>query len=303
MPTPSGRATAAEKRAAAGAEEGVTPEEAHELAEQLAGRVPDAPTPEVGQPVNAAEALSFVIRELPSIGKTGTMSAPGSSYKYRELEEITSHVSVLFAKHGLVVTPRIIAWEQEQVGSTKAGNIVMECRVVMEYTFHHGASGTSIVAGSLGIGRDSSDKAGNKAQSAAFKYVLLPSLMIADGKDEQDAERIETSGRRSEPPRPPEQAQEPEDPDLEARRKKALDECGKVREQAGKDSPYTDAIRAEAERVMGPGTGKGSRVPAWCYDHPEDAYEFAHAQYELWSDGQQGGQGQLDVPPPSDNDR
>lgn len=246
-------------------------------------------------PMNVAEALSYVIRDLPGIGKDERMTQ-GASYNYRGIEQITGHAAVLFARHGVVVTPRVLSYDIVEAGKTKQDNLILEARLLIEYTFHHGASNTSIVASTLGVGRDSSDKCANKAMTAAFKYALMQTLMVADKKDEQDAERIEVGGSQAASTPPPGPPPPQEDPAVEALRARAVELCKQIKQVNGNEGAYTVALREEAARATG---GKG--VPTWCHDFPQEAFDFATIQSDLMAGAQQGSLD--DVPPPADADR
>ena len=54
---------------------------------------------------------------------------------------------------------------------------------LFEFTFTHGASGTSLTAYAMGEGTDSGDKSSNKAMTAALKYALRQTLLIETGDD------------------------------------------------------------------------------------------------------------------------
>jgi len=80
------------------------------------------------------------------------------------------------------------------------------------------------MATSFGQGRDTSDKAANKAATAAFKYLLMPALMISDRKDDPDHERIEAT---------PEEAPSPEDVAHQARHDALLAKAGAMAKMPG----------------------------------------------------------------------
>lgn len=140
---------------------------------------------------NIYSALSRVIGALPGIGKDSKMQGPGASYAYRGIETVTGHAAGLFAKEQIIVIPEVIERELDIVAKTSNGNPIFEARLLVRFTFWHGPSSTSVSGTTWGVGRDSSDKAGNKAMTAAFKYILLQTLMVADKADDPDSERIE----------------------------------------------------------------------------------------------------------------
>ena len=139
------------------------------------------------------EAWCRVIRDMPSVGKDKTMEQ-GQKYQYRSIEQFTGHAATLFAKHGVAVFPTLVEISYEDVGRTSNGNLILEARGVWDWTICWAGGDDKLIARTAGQGRDTSDKAANKAATAAFKYLLMPSLMISDSKDDPDQERIEAGG-------------------------------------------------------------------------------------------------------------
>ncbi len=127
------------------------------------------------------EALLGVMSELPNIGKDD--KSP-EGYAYRGIEAITRHVQQSFAKHGVLVFPQaeVIATVPSPAMKDGWQDVIMR----VEWTVA-AKDGSTITAVTNGVGRDRSDKGSNKAQTQALKYLLLPLLLIADGKDDADS--------------------------------------------------------------------------------------------------------------------
>ena len=140
------------------------------------------------------EAIAAVMSELPNIGKRD--KSP-EGYAYRGIEAVTKHVQPLFAKHGVVVAPSAEITDVRPSPAMKEGWTDVFIRVSWTIT---GPDGSVITAQTTGIGRDRADKGANKAQTQAFKYLLLHLLCIADGKDDSDNHSYEQD--RQEPPKP-----------------------------------------------------------------------------------------------------
>lgn len=126
------------------------------------------------------QALSKVMAELPAIGK-GDKSPEG--YSYRGIEAITKHLQPLLAKHGVIIVPN--ATVTSVVASPAMKDGWQDVYATVEWQIF-GPDGTSIMARTNGIGRDRADKGANKAQTQAFKYLLLHLLSIADKADDAD---------------------------------------------------------------------------------------------------------------------
>jgi hypothetical protein len=142
------------------------------------------------------EALAAVMAELPGIGKEN--NSP-EGYAYRGIEAVTKHLQPLLAKHGIVIVPKA------QVLATVPSPAMKEGwqDVLMEVTWTiYGPDGNTVEAVTNGIGRDRSDKGANKAQTQAYKYLLLHLFCIADTKDDSDGQTYEHD-RRDAPPAEP----------------------------------------------------------------------------------------------------
>lgn len=131
---------------------------------------------------NVITALAAVMKELPAIGK-GDKSPEG--YAYRGIEAITKHLQPLLAKHCVIITPSSTIVDVRPSPAMKEGwqdvQITVDWRI-----FGPGGPSDVIEARTSGIGRDKSDKGANKAQTQAYKYLLLHLLSIADKADDAD---------------------------------------------------------------------------------------------------------------------
>lgn len=135
------------------------------------------------------DALLKVMAALPNIGKDDRSP---EGYSYRGIEAITRNVQQLFAEHGVLPIPQAEVLFTVPSPAMKEGWQDVAMRV--EWTLV-GRDGSTITAVTNGIGRDKSDKGSNKAQTQAFKYLLLPVLLIADGKDDADGQTYEADRR------------------------------------------------------------------------------------------------------------
>jgi hypothetical protein len=142
------------------------------------------------------------MEELPAIGKTRDPNA-GVKYAFRGIENITAECQELFAKYGVVTVPLTRSRETKDivVNSNPWTDTFLE---VDWRIYGPGGITDCIKATTFGIGRDNSDKGANKAQTAAYKYLLLELLCISDPKDDGDKEshatdsgEAQTTTRRS----------------------------------------------------------------------------------------------------------
>lgn len=142
-------------------------------------------------PMTVHAAVAAVMAELPAIGK-GNKSPEG--YTYRGIEAITKHLQPLLAKHGVVIVPKAKVLDTVPSPAMKDGWQDVTMRVQWRI---YGPDGSYFEAVTHGIGRDRSDKGSNKAQTQAYKYLLLHLFCIADAKDDPDSHKYE-SGRAPE---------------------------------------------------------------------------------------------------------
>lgn len=133
------------------------------------------------------QALAAVARELPGIGKD---AVSGEGYKYRGIEAITGVAGPLLAKHGVVILPQATIVEIVDTPASKNPGWT-DVRMTVTWLIV-GPDGSQLTATTCGIGRDKSDKGSNKAQTQAYKYLLLPLLHVADRDD--DSEATDTRG-------------------------------------------------------------------------------------------------------------
>ncbi len=158
-------------------------------------------------PVGVVKALTAVMGALPAIGK-GDKSPEG--YQYRGIEAITKHLQPLLATHGVIIVPSAQITSVVPSPEMKPG--WQDVYVTVDWSIY-GPDGSSIVARTNGIGRDRADKGANKAQTQAFKYLLLHLLSIADKADDADGltyEHERDESRRSVGTRSPRGAGSPQ---------------------------------------------------------------------------------------------
>lgn len=135
--------------------------------------------------VPVAQALAAVIADLPGISKAD--KSP-EGYAYRGVEAITKQLQPLLARHGVVIVPRSTVTQVVPSPAMKDG--WQDVYAQVDWLIM-GPDGSTIEARTNGIGRDRSDKGANKAQTQAYKYLLLHLLCIADSADDTDGQTYE----------------------------------------------------------------------------------------------------------------
>ena len=152
-------------------------------------------------------AIAAIIRDLPAIGKDSRMDAGPARFNYRGIDDIMPSVKTLFGRYGVHLAPsyRVLAHE---TGLGRNGN---QTWVQVEGTITWFASdGSSFDTVTIGQASDTSDKAFNKAETAAMKYAIVQTLAITDGDDPDAAPHPDVQDAAqppqapAEPPEPPE---------------------------------------------------------------------------------------------------
>jgi hypothetical protein len=122
----------------------------------------------------------------------------GSSYKFRGIDDVYNAVSPLLAKHGLCILPRMIS-RQCLERQTAKGNAIFYVTVEAEFDFVSAEDGSKHTVRIFGEAMDVSDKATNKAMSAAYKYAAFQAFAIpTEGDNDTETHTHEIASGLSE---------------------------------------------------------------------------------------------------------
>ena len=125
------------------------------------------------------------------ISKDQTNAQQG--YKFRGIDDVLNTLSPLLAEHKLLILPRMVSRQCEQYKNAK-GNPVFHVLLEAEYDFTAVEDGSLKTIKVFGEAMDSSDKATNKAMSAAYKYAVIQAFAIPiEGEMDADSETHELS--------------------------------------------------------------------------------------------------------------
>ncbi|QKN87563.1 ERF family ssDNA binding protein [Streptomyces phage Ignacio] len=140
-----------------------------------------APT---GAPADAPRvftAIAAVMRDAMPVGKNQRNEQ--QNYKFRGIDDVMSAMAGPMRKHGVFILPTIADHTQQRDGKMTRTVITMRYSV-------YGPAGDCLVAEVPGEAFDFADKATNKAQSAALKYLLFTLFMLpVDGRSIDDGDR------------------------------------------------------------------------------------------------------------------
>lgn len=122
-------------------------------------------------------AMSNVLGILAEHGITKGRKNEQQGYAFRGIDDIYNFLSNSLAKEKLLIIPRTLT-RQVSERETKNGGALFYVVVEMEFDFVCAIDGSKHTARMVGEAMDSADKATNKAQSAAYKYVCLQTFCI-----------------------------------------------------------------------------------------------------------------------------
>jgi ERF superfamily len=136
------------------------------------------------------EAINAVQGALAKTGisKDRRATGGGASYSFRGIDDVYAALSPLMAEHKLCIIPRIISRECTERQS-RNGGALFYVAVHAEFDFVSAEDGSKHTAATYGEAMDSSDKATNKAMSAAYKYAAFLTFAIpTEGDHDTEAE-------------------------------------------------------------------------------------------------------------------
>jgi hypothetical protein len=133
-------------------------------------------------------ALSAVMADIDGV-VVQKKKSEGLNYAFASIDDMIAVIRPALTKHGIVVYPSGVTDMTRIAEPNSKGTIMTTVSALFSFTFAHGESETHMIAQVPGEGRDSSDKAHNKALTAAYKYALKQTLMIETGDAERPQKR------------------------------------------------------------------------------------------------------------------
>jgi len=226
------------------------------------------------------DRMHRILADLDAIPKTRAVSGGGASYRFRGIDDAMNHLNPLLTKHGVFFHPFLVARDARYTErANSSGNAVEWCRVSVEVDYHFVAAGdgSEVVVRTPGEGMDNSDKATNKAMSAALKYALLQTFCIAtEDMEDADRERPDTTHHARPQPQPA--------PTFRERVNTATGEIDATAQAGGGSAVSTEGISPEPTSTGNPDgrvaavlTAMARGVPAWAKGDAALAKEAASA--------------------------
>ncbi|MGY4516438.1 ERF family protein [Lysobacter sp. HA18] len=144
-------------------------------------------------------AITAVMADLArtGIGKDGTNVH--DNYKFRSIDAMLAALSPTFARHGLVVLPRVITREVTE-RTSKSGGLLLHTVLRVAFAFIAATDGSRHEIEVIGEATDRADKGANKAMTSAFKHAMTLALCVAySGVEDADSSTDEAHGARRKP--------------------------------------------------------------------------------------------------------
>lgn len=133
------------------------------------------------------KAIAAVQGELARTGISKDSENTFDRYKFRGIDAVYNALAPLLSKHGLCVLPRMIERKLDERVSRK-GEPMFYVTVTAEFDFVAAEDGSTHTVRTYGEAMDRSDKATNKAMSAAYKYAAFMTFAIpTEGDNDADA--------------------------------------------------------------------------------------------------------------------
>lgn len=130
------------------------------------------------------KAINAVQAELAKTGIAKDRQAQG--FKFRGIDDVFNAIAPLLAANQLCILPRMLSREATE-RTNKNGTQITFVTVDAEFDFVSAEDGSKHTVRTFGEAMDVSDKATNKAMSAAYKYAAFQAFAIPTEGD-QDTE-------------------------------------------------------------------------------------------------------------------
>jgi hypothetical protein len=142
--------------------------------------------------LNLRAKLLNMMQVIGGVPKRGTAPVTQGSYTYQMAADIFPKVQKACRDHGVMFLASEVSRQPRAAHQSKAGAAVFVEDVTMRYSFLDTESEERIDGDGSGVAFDNSDKALNKAKTAALKYFLKQTFLI--GEKEDDPEAHDTTG-------------------------------------------------------------------------------------------------------------
>ena len=164
------------------------------------------------------ELIPKIMADIGHVGKDKKNTF--QNYNFRGIDDVYNCVGPVFVKHGVFIVPSVKSVTVTQVNTTTGKP---STQIVMEIAYRfYAPDGSYVEAVTVGEAMDTGDKAANKAMSDAMKYAVWQTFCIPTiGVDS------EVDSHEQAPPKPAQPPANPEQPAIDAIKKKMFEIFGK----------------------------------------------------------------------------
>ena len=131
-----------------------------------------------------AAKLAAIMATVKAMPKDGTHP----QFKFVSVAQILEDLRPKMAAAGIIMLPRVTSAEYADAGQTQGGAMKTACHLLVDWVITDGTDTFTITT--AGEGLDNSDKAANKAMTAALKQALSK-LFLVSADEDPDSEHVE----------------------------------------------------------------------------------------------------------------
>ena len=146
-------------------------------------------------------AIAAVQDELARIGISKDKKNAMQGYNFRGIDDVYNVLAPVLAKNKLCILPRVLSRDCVERQTAKGG-VLFYVIVACEFDLVSAVDGSKHTVKTYGEAMDSSDKATNKAMSAAYKYAAFQTFCIPVDAEDADATTPEVNAKPQEPDYP-----------------------------------------------------------------------------------------------------
>lgn len=129
------------------------------------------------EPLNVYQMIGEVTRRLALVGISKSQQNEQQKYMFRGIDDVYNALAPMLPEIGLVIMPNAKTPDL-QTRAGKNNSTIVHVRLDVEYTFISCDDGSTHTVTMPGEAMDYSDKATNKALSAAYKYLCFQTFCI-----------------------------------------------------------------------------------------------------------------------------
>ncbi len=145
---------------------------------------------------NLAQRIVNVMKVVKPLAKLGENTF--QHYSFVSVQQMIELLRPLMAEQGIAIVPQVRSAEYAEAGQTSNNNPITSCHLSVDWLITDGV--TSMTGSTEGEANDTSDKAANKAMTAAYKQ-LLAKLFHLSSDEDNDTQHIERGQRGRPAPR------------------------------------------------------------------------------------------------------